>query len=281
MVPRIPALPALVFAALVLCLSLATPVRAADVAALNRALGLERLAVVLSAEGLKYGADLEAELFPGSGGLRWTALVARIHDPVRLIGIVSARMEEELDGRAEAVGAIRDFFEAEPGRRIIDLELAAREALLDKTVKDAAELAFEDMAARGEPRVEQLRRFVAANDLIDSNVAGALNSNLAFYRGMIEGGATDPGLSEQDMLSDLWSQEPQIRSDTETWLFPYLALAYEPLPDAELEAYIAFSETGPGKVLNAALLAAFDALFADLSHDLGYAAALFVQGEDI
>ncbi len=38
-----------------------------------------------------------------------------------------------------------------------------------------------------------------SHDLIEMNVMGAMNANLAFYRGMADGGALD-GLSEQDML---------------------------------------------------------------------------------
>jgi hypothetical protein len=62
---------------------------------------------------------------------------------------------------------------------------------------------------------------------------------------------------------------------------PYLAMAYQPLSDADLEAYIAFSRTPEGQVLNRALFAAFDALFNALSRDLGLAAARLMAGQDL
>lgn len=248
---------------------------------LAEALALDRLVEIMREEGLRYGRDLEDELFPGSGGARWAATVRRIHDPARMESMLRDRLAQELRGREAPLGVILGFLTTDPGAALIALELTAREALLDEGVKDAAEVAHEDMAARADPRLDQLRRFVEANDLIESNVAGALNSNLAFYRGMIEGGAVKPELSESEMLADLWSQEPQIRLDTEQWLYPYLALAYQPASDADLDAYVDFSLTSEGRLLNRALFAAFDAMFAMLSFDLGYAAAVFLEGEDI
>ena len=40
-------------------------------------------------------------------------------------------------------------------------------------------------------REQMVPEFAEANDLIELNVVGALNSNLAFYRGMADG-AADP-----------------------------------------------------------------------------------------
>ena len=65
------------------------------------------------------------------------------------------------------------------------------------------------------------------------------------------------------------------------WLLTFLGLAYQPLSDADLDAYIAFSETPAGQVLNRAQFAAFDALFAEVSHRLGVAAAGHLAGEDL
>lgn len=270
-------------AVVLLLVALAGAARAADggIAALAEAMQLDRLTAVLSAEGRNYGAQLRDELFPGRGGARWEGIVARIHDSERMAAELVAALEAELADRPEAVAAATAFFTAPLGRQIVGLELGAREALLDEQVKDAATLGFEELKDSDPERVALIGRFVAANDLVESNVAGALNANLAFYRGMIDGGAIDPTLNERDMLADLWSQEDQVRRDTEEWLFPYLALAYTPLSDADLEAYVAFSLTPEGQVLNAALFAAFDRLFVRLSYDLGAAAAQFVQGQDL
>jgi hypothetical protein len=153
--------------------------------------------------------------------------------------------------------------------------------LLDDAVEDAAKVAAADMAQDHDPRLALIRDFAVAGDLIEMNVAGAMNANLAFYQGMAETGGFAEEMTEDQILSDVWGQEPQVRADTEEWLFPYLALAYQPLSDEDLEAYTAFWETAAGKRLNTALFAAFDVVFTDISRDLGRAAALQMQGDDI
>lgn len=251
------------------------------VADLARALDLPRLFSILRAEGMDHGADLDADLLGGSGGARWEALVDAVHDPARMETFAMASLRSDLAAEGDAVGRMVAFLASEPGARIVGLELAAREAYRDSMVEDAARLAWEEMQARRDPRVDLIARLVEANDLIEQNVAGAMNGNLAFYRGMVDGGAAGAGVPEGDMMADLWSQEPQIRADTEAWLMPYLALAYQPLSDAELTAYIAFSETPEGRLLNRALFGAFNALFNALSRDLGLAAAQLMIGEDL
>ena len=69
--------------------------------------------------------------------------------------------------------------------------------------------------------------------------------------------------------------------ETEDWLFPFLALSYAPLSDAELQGYIDFSRTAAGKKMNTALFAAFDAVFVQISRDLGRAVAQQMTGDDI
>jgi hypothetical protein len=99
---------------------------------------------------------------------------------------------------------------------------------------------------------------------------------------MSDGGAFDDAqMTEAEMLADVWSQEPDIRAETEGWLYPFLALAYEPLSDADIEAYLAFSESQAGQAMNAALFAAFDKVFSDISRDLGRAVAEMLSGRDI
>lgn len=268
---------------LMACACLLAPLRAAaaPVEALAGALRLPELFRVLVEEGIGYGGDLEAELFPGEGGARWAAVVAAIHDRERMQTAAMARLHAELDAHPEAVARMTAFFTAQPGAQIVQLEIAAREAFLDEAAKEAAEAAWAEMQAKADPRLALLDRLVIASDLIEQNVAGALNANLSFYRGLIAGGAVQATLPDAEMMADLWSQEPQIRQDTTDWLMPYLALAYRPLPEADLETYAAFSETPDGQLLNRALFAAFNAMFDGLSRDLGLAAAKMMQGQDI
>lgn len=251
------------------------------VAALSDLLQIGEVIEVMRLEGLDYGRQMEAELFPGMGGADWRRIVALIYDTQTMRRRFDARLAEELAGEPEAVAATTAFFDTDLGQRILQLEVEARRSLLDSAVEDAARLRVEDMDAKGDARLEMLRGFAEANDLIESNVLGALNANLAFFQGMAEVGGLAEELTEDQMLRDVWAQEEEIRAETESWLYPYLALSYGPLEDAELAEYMAFSQTPAGQKLNVALFAAFDAVFTAISRDLGRAAARQMMGKDI
>lgn len=257
------------------------PLRAGPAEDIARAMDLPRLFAILSREGERYGAELEPELFGSSGNARWAEVITRIHERGRIERAVMARLGQDLAGQEAATARILAYFTAEPGRQIVELELAAREAMLDESVTEAAEASHAAMLEADDPRLAQLDRLVAANDLIEQNVAGALNANLAFYRGMVAGGAAVAVLPDAELMADLWSQEPQYREDTTTWLMAYMVLSYGPLADEQLDSYIAFSLTPEGQLLNRVLFAAFNATFNELSRDIGLAAARLLQGQDI
>mgnify|MGYP001286589918 CR=1 FL=1 len=259
----------------------ATAPAAADVQGLLATLKMDEILAVMREEGLKYGQSLEDDMFPGRGGDRWQAVVGLIYDTERMRATFAKGLEGELGASPEVIAAAQAFFGSATGQEALKLEIEARRALLDNAAEDAAKIAWEDMLAKGDARVARIERFAAANDLIESNVMGALNANLAFYRGLAETGAFPEEMTEDQMLADVWGQEAEVRADTEDWLFPFLSLAYQPMSDAGLDAYIAFSETPAGKALNAALFAAFDKVFTEISQDLGRGVARQLQGEDI
>jgi len=58
-------------------------------------------------------------------------------------------------------------------------------------------------------------------------------------------------------------------------------MAYQPLDDDAMDAYIAFSETPSGRALNAALFEGFERMYRDISFGLGLAAARSMGGSDL
>lgn len=251
------------------------------VVALIDTMQMDSIIEVMREEGLKYGQTLEDEMFPGAGGSRWKAIVENIYDGARMRQQFEQGLSRELSADQAMLGEIQSFFASARGQSVLKLEIEARRALLDPAVEDAAQLAWQDLAAADSPRAAQLRRFAEVNDLIESNVMGALNANFAFYQGLAAVGAFPQDMTEDQMLADVWEQEAAVRAETEDWLFPFLALAYQPLSDEDLEAYIAFSESMAGQKINAALFSAFDDVFTSISRALGEAAARQMQGEDI
>jgi hypothetical protein len=246
---------------------------------LYAALQLPEILEVMRQEGISYGAKIGEDLFPVAIDPDWSAQVELIYDISRMRAQSEAAFTAELAGAD--VPAMLAFFTTEPGQSFSMLEVSARRAQLDEAVeaasKDTAAMAMADNT----PRYQLIRRFAEANDLIETNVVGALNSNYAFYQGLMQGGAAEPGLTDDEVLASVWDQEPEIRRTTTEWVMSFLLMAYQPLSDADLEAYIAFSETPAGADLNRAVFNAFDQMFIDISRELGIASAKYMVGDTL
>jgi len=253
--------------------------RQAQIDSLFDALALAEMIGIMREEGIAYGNQIRDDMFPGQGGAEWAGVIEAIYDATRMEAEVRAALARGLDDKD--VAPMLAFFQAEPGATFIRLEVSARRAMLD----DAVEAASKEMAALAmadeTPRMALVRRIVEVNDLIETNVVGAMNSSYAFYSGLMDGSAFDRQMSADEMLANVWSQEAEIRANTTEWVYAFLLMAYQPLPEADLEAYIAFSETPAGRELNRAIFVAFDDTFESISHALGIASARFMVGQEL
>ena len=271
--------------ALTATLMIAAPAHAQDsdaekAAALYEALALPALLQVMRDEGIGYGYDIGVDFFPGeSPGADWIDLVGAIYDLDRMEARISADFATALAG--DDIDAMLAFFTSEPGRTIVSLEVSAREALLDDAVEEAAKEAASIALADDAPRMALIQEYAEVNSLVETNVVGALNANYAFFSGLMEGGSFPQSMSEDEILADVWSQEPDIRANTTEWINSFLFMAYQPLSDDDLQAYIAFSQSEAGQEVNEALFAAFDAMFIDISRNLGRASARFMTRQEL
>jgi len=246
---------------------------------LMSAMGLPDMLDIMQAEGLEYGAQIATDLFPGRPSAEWSDTVEQIYATDQMTVTVKDGLAAEL---AEAdIETITGFFESELGQEIIELEIAARSALMDEDIEEASKEAAAIALMDETPRAALVTTFVETNDLIETNVVGAMNANYAFYIGLLDGGGLPGQLSEDEILADVWGQEPEIRQNTSEWVYSYLMLAYQPLSDDSLEAYIAFSQTDAGQDINDALFVAFDNMFEDISGALGRAASAHMIGQDL
>ena len=270
-------------AAFLVLVILATRTLAADVEVtrIETALRMPDVFGVMSEEGKSYGSHLETEMFPGSGGAKWQATVEDIYTVDRMLPVFRDAFASDLASTNADTETMLAFLESDLGQRITTLEISARRALLDEAVEDASRLKWEELRATDDPRVARVEKFVVANDLVETNVSGGLNANYAFYQGLREAGALGPEMDESEVIAEIWSQEEAIRADTDIWIHSYLAMAYAPLTDAELDEYIAFSESVSGQALNRALFAGFDAVLVDVSHELGRAAGSILAGREL
>lgn len=248
-----------------------------ELESLRASLATGEMMAILSEEGIAQSEDLREEMFPGRGGVAWRAVLDGVYATDRLEALFDEAFDAALDG--EDVAPLLDFYGSELGARIASLEVQARRAIMSEDVEAAARNAWDALRDDGSPRVALLEEFERINELVERNVTGALNANLGFYQGL----ATGPGfdLSEDQILADVWGQEPQIREDTEGWIFGYMTLAYDGLSDEALRSYIEMSASEAGRDLNRALFAGFEAVFTDVSRALGAATARFSVGDEL
>ncbi|MEX3015279.1 hypothetical protein [Gymnodinialimonas hymeniacidonis] len=244
------------------------------------AMGMYEMLPIIAEEHINAAQDMQAGLFPGRGGAAWQARIEEIHDPARLIALFEEFFPHDRLSR-EDVAAVTAFMRSESGRRLINGEIAARRAFLNADAMENGQAALLLAMETQDIRLETLRAFNEVNDLINRNVSGAMNSRFSLFQGLADGGAFDDDMGETLMISDVMAHEPQIREATVEWLFSFQAIAYSNVENADLEAYVAHSESETGQAMIAALFIAFEELLGTLNYDLGYAAATYIGGEDL
>jgi hypothetical protein len=250
---------------------------AAPIDRMMKAMRIADTIEVMREEGRRYGADVATEMLPGADKDSWQKTVMRIHDPERMQRLIRQGFETALT--AAEMQEVTAFYNGDPGAEIVALEVAARRAFLDANIEEQARARH----AAEDPEDSRLRaqvdQMIAESDLIERNVAGAMNSTMMFYRGMMDGGELD--MTQDDMLADLWSQEEAFRADSENWLGGFLLMAYDPLPEEDLNRYLTFWQSDAGRALNSGLFMAFDRMYEELSYLMGQAVAQHMQSEKL
>ncbi len=259
---------------------LALPVqaeRAPQIEALLEALKISDTIEIMQEEGIDYGEDVASELLPDADPTSWAQTVSRIYDHDKMFALIADAFEAEL-GDADLTPVL-DYFQSEDGAEIVMLEVSARRAFLDADTEAAAADRYHDLSDTDAWFVNQIDTLIHDSDLVEMNVAGALNSDLMFYRGLTDGGAFE--MTEDEMLADVWAQEEDLRRSSEDWLRSFLAMAYRPLETEQLEAYAAFYRSPEGRELNRAIFVAFDQMYEEISYLLGRAVSQQMMSEKL
>ncbi|MDD7970231.1 hypothetical protein [Roseinatronobacter alkalisoli] len=270
--------------ALLCVLMLVSSVRLAQAQDLSEAFLLPELFQIMAAEGrAAIGQDSAAPVSDAELDL-WRAELDEIYDADRMhvdfVAALDAALESKPGIRADAI----DFATTELGQRILRLEISARDALLQDEIDDVARLALLEARSASQKgadnRLALVRARIRANDLVELNVSLGMNTSYAYYRGMLAEN-TAIGLNAEDMLNMVQALEPSIRNDVTDWIESYFLMAYQPLSDDELQAYIAYSASPEGDAFNRAMFQAFDAVFVGLSHRVGRALGRIMNSESL
>ncbi len=248
-----------------------------DLHALHDALRTDEMIRVLSEEGIADAEDLREGMFTDRGGSGWRRVVAAIYQPDAMIRRFREAFNDEM--READIAPLLIFYGSDVGQRLARQEVESRRAISADHIEEAARQTYSMLREDGDPRLKILDEFVALNDLVERNVAGAMTSNLAFYQGLSDGGGLV--MDDQLMLDTVWARESEIRQDTEGWVYAYLTLAYDHLSDDEFRTYTELSASEAGRALNRALFAGFYGAFQDISYELGRAASTFMASEEL
>lgn len=250
-------------------------VQGEELDALLQALLFRDVTEVLSDEGRAMADDF-VEAGYGVPKPAWQNMLDRLYDPKAMAHAFRSEMGKALED-ADLAPMVA-FFTTDLGQRIARLELDTRKAMTGEAAQAAAGEAWAALDPDTR-RAELIEDYVQANDLVEMNVVGAMNSDIAYYRGLWTVAGSD-AMSESDLMREIWSTEPEVRADVSEWVYGFSTLAYETLSDEEFARYVAFSRSEVGRQLNFALFAAFDAVYADLSRGLGAGTSMLMQMYD-
>ncbi|WP_417255547.1 DUF2059 domain-containing protein [Celeribacter halophilus] len=205
----------------------------------------------------------------------WEDMLGRLYDPDVMARAFHDAMADSLEG-ADLAPMIA-FYHSDLGKRIARLELDTRKTLSGEAAQLAAGEAWAELEP-GSKRAELIEDYVQTNELVEMNVVGAMNSDIAYYQGLWSAGfESDQGVSDSEILNEIWASEPEVRADVSEWVYGFSTMAYDSLTDEEFAEYIAFSRTEAGQRLNHALFASFDAVYEQLSRGLGAGTARLMQ----
>lgn len=252
---------------------------------LSRAFQLEELFEIMAEEGRRSALLYDATPLQGRALAQFANDVDRIYAPTVMHREFLAQLEAELESQPELRADALEFAGSELGKRVLRLEVSARSALLDDAIDETARLALEEARTADASMPEALRLALVrdridSNDLIDLNVSLGLNTSFAYYRGMLDEDAVE-GLSADDLLQLVWAQQDDIRSEIENWIEAYFLMAYGPLSENELRAYVDYTRSPLAVGFNQAMFRAFDTVFSDISRNLGQALGRRLRFEEL
>lgn len=264
---------------------LLSSLRVAGADDLSRAYLLPELFDIMASEGRTSVLAEGAVPLEGRALADFERDVARIYDPAAMHDAFVASLLSELGSKPEILEDALDFAQTDLGKRVLRLEISAREAMLDDELDQIARMALEEAReaeddTRQAARLDMIRARADANDLTELNVSLGLNTSYAYYQGMMSENAVN-GLDDEQLLYLVWAQEPEIRLDIEDWIESYFMMAYQPLSDDELQEFIDYVSTPLAQGFNRAMFRAFDALFTDISVSVGRALGRRLTGEDL
>ena len=173
--------------------------------------------------------------------------------------------------------ALSEFHTSDLGRRLAGAGIAARRDLQDPAVAEAAVRVVADRRVAGADIVAVLEAYHEATGLPDLNRLGAVATNLAFYRGLVDADLYDPPPAPSEMRAEVRGRAGALGAASDAWLEAYHLLVLDGLSRAERADLVDHTQTPAAQTAIRVIFAAFDAMHADAAYQMGSAAGPFVR----
>ena len=168
------------------------------------------------------------------------------------------------------MAALEAFFASDLGRTVTEMENAAQAPGREIAMKTEGSRILGDLIASDDPRLGQLTQLIDGRAAVDTGRAMAVSLNRAVLTGMVASGQLHYSMSDDQIDALVEGQRGMMRGAIQEQLFVSLAYTYRDLPDGDLDRYIAFLTSDPGRQFYARILAATETIIGARAHDFGH-----------
>jgi hypothetical protein len=260
-----------ILAALALVLGLSGMGRADD--RLHDLIATERLFAVLAQEYVAMAQSMQ-QAEPGMLGEDWLRAMTALYDARAMEALYRQALDARLAARPDVTDEIVTFAQSDLGREIIAREIETRAAMLDPDWTPVA-----PPAKDAELLLATVASVIEGFDLVEGNVASALNAHLDDARGFFE--ALEMPFDTPEMVTALYASEPELRETTEGWLRDFLITAYAGLSPEALDLLARQSRDPLHRAFVRAQMAAFEAAFEGRAHEAGVLRGLALRSSSL
>jgi hypothetical protein len=189
-------------------------------------------------ESIRLSADAAPMIIgvpPDAFGARWPEMVEEVFDADAMqqeaLDILEQPIEPELLDHAI------DFYATDLGQRLVVAENASHVQEDEALKEESGKAIIAGLVRLGAPRLEDLKRLLAATGSADASVHAIQEIQVRFMMAAASVGVIDLRLDEADLRAAIEQQEGELRRNMQTSGLANAAYTYQAFSDAEVAAY--------------------------------------------
>ncbi|MCP5086294.1 MAG: DUF2059 domain-containing protein [Rhodobacteraceae bacterium] len=132
------------------------------------------------------------------------------------------------------------YYSSGLGRRVTELERATQTAEGEAAIEEIGATLVAELFEENPERLKQIKQTYDQLGTEDSSVAAAMNFGYALIVGMASAEGKPSTVTDEEILSMLQKQEPQLRAQIQERMMLSAAYTYRDLTNTEMDGYIEF-----------------------------------------